>query len=322
MTERFSRLRRFAGLFVGVFVAMLLVSPGAAGQVETVVYEGPTSDCLGGGCGSTCCPSCATAVLCNAGETVVSGGFRGEEAMIESIYPPTSNAWAAARRGDFTFFSCSSVGHPLAQGAEYGICAPQAQIDGYTRVQGPRATCALSTHCTTTVPCPAGLVAIGGGARGEEAKLQSSYPLSSTVWQIEWYRAQYEYASAAIGAETPYVVCATEPEGYQIVTGTEDSCGSPNERCTASVSCPEGKVAIGGGAKAFPAKLQSSYPNSPTSWEVTYVRAVAEYGGSTLSQMTPYVVCATGTGSTGIPASPDIFEDGFESGDTSAWTGM
>jgi Collagen triple helix repeat (20 copies) len=81
--------------------------------------------------------------------------------------------------------------------------------------------------------------------------------------------------------------------GYQIVTGTQVSFTDEDFWVSASATCPQGKVAIGGGASYGVSEVDvfivQSYPSSSDesyTWNLT----VANFEGS--NTLTPYAVCA------------------------------
>ena len=80
---------------------------------------------------------------------------------------------------------------------------------------------------------------------------------------------------------------------------TSAANAAANTLITASVSCPAGKVLLGGGAQITTtaaqksrAVLVSSYPSGATAWTAIGVAAAALGAGQTMT-VTAFVVCTT-----------------------------
>ncbi|MFJ2022730.1 hypothetical protein ACIODW_02805 [Streptomyces sp. NPDC087897] len=131
---------------------------------------------------------------------------------------------------------------------------------------------------TQTVHCPQRKVPIGGGAEadfghtpwGHDIQLVSSAPLMEGGQPVGWRASAVKFVNVGMSLTT-YAVCAYPPSGYQVVQSPVTP--SPYDKLT-TLSCPAGKVALGGGGEAIGADswLSKSYPtpvggtSQPTQW--------------------------------------------------------
>ncbi|MFJ5075037.1 hypothetical protein ACIP8Z_10600 [Streptomyces sp. NPDC088553] len=131
---------------------------------------------------------------------------------------------------------------------------------------------------TQSVRCPQRKVPIGGGAEasfgytpwGHDIQLVSSAPLLEGGQPVGWRASALKFVSPGMTLTT-YAICAYEPSGYQIAQSPVTP--SPKNTLT-TLSCPAGKVALGGGGEAIGADswLSKSYPTpvsgtaQPTQW--------------------------------------------------------
>ncbi|MFD6226030.1 hypothetical protein ACFWFZ_04015 [Streptomyces sp. NPDC060232] len=134
---------------------------------------------------------------------------------------------------------------------------------------------------TQRVLCPQRKVPIGGGAEagfgrtpwGHDIQLVSSAPLIEGGQPVGWRASAYKTVSPGMTL-TAYAVCAYPPDGYQIMQSA--TMPAPNDKL-AALSCPAGKVALGGGGEVrevngSDAWLSRSYPTpvsgtaQPTRW--------------------------------------------------------
>ncbi|WP_143663784.1 hypothetical protein [Streptomyces sp. rh34] len=131
---------------------------------------------------------------------------------------------------------------------------------------------------TQSVRCPQRKVPIGGGGEtsfghtpwGHEIQLVSSVPLIEGGQPVGWRTSAHKAVSLDMTLTT-YAVCAYPPSGYQLVQSPVTP--SPYDTLT-TLSCPAGKVALGGGGEAIGSGswLSKSYPApvsgtaQPTQW--------------------------------------------------------
>jgi hypothetical protein len=75
------------------------------------------------------------------------------------------------------------------------------------------------------------------------------------------------------------------------------AAAAADTRVTANVSCPAGKVLLGGGGRvttndtARKVSIQESYPSSTTTWTVVGVVQTTLAFGRTMT-VTPYAICS------------------------------
>ncbi|WP_042176687.1 hypothetical protein [Streptomyces sp. NBRC 110035] len=127
------------------------------------------------------------------------------------------------------------------------------------------------------VSCPAGKVAINGGAEAsatpsdyDSVALVSSYP---SPWTTTLWVASARNFSGQPSTVTAWAICARKPSGYEVVQAPSSQV--PVDQ-PVTLSCPAGKVAFSGGAeiqsdrssltKSYPAAFNSA--KQPTQWVV------------------------------------------------------
>jgi hypothetical protein len=150
----------------------------------------------------------------------------------------------------------------------YAICVHDRSTDTSTEVTN---TAAGPTTSGNDVACPAGLAAMGGGARlvgvASNWLLNSTYPIDNATdpdsfpddaWQV--------YVGWAGPAPTNYlvdIICGEDPPVYKVKQATLDT-PSPFTTAKATARCPKGRHVTGGGAlisgPVFEAYVLSSYP--------------------------------------------------------------
>jgi hypothetical protein len=171
----------------------------------------------------------------------------------------------------------------------------------WTLVSSPSITVASGQDGFAQATCPAGTVPHGGGAfigGPVGSSLNSSYPDPNGVsWDINVNQS----GSGSTNANDD-LICAAPNTGYIQVA----SAGSVNPAGTttnATADCPPGTNVLGGGAKAgsqdVAVNINSSYPVSPTSWQVNMGNASA-----TSESFTVYAVCSNPFDGYGITVGP------------------
>lgn len=129
---------------------------------------------------------------------------------------------------------------------------------------------------------------MGGGAEGEEIKLESSYPANSSTWAISFRGAFREFADPS-GTAQPYVICAEEPPGYTIEGG--DGPFPCTDHCSASMGCIN-QVMLSAGMSGSTAELETSAATSEQSWTVTWYADKEDFGPDAVGVATTYSICA------------------------------
>jgi hypothetical protein len=128
---------------------------------------------------------------------------------------------------------------------------PAAAVPGRVVVTATSLSNSLSPK-GVTASCPAGTVALGGGAKitggAHHVRIVRSSPLLGADWVASAWEDSYGYAGD--WSVTAWLICAPAPPGYQIVTVTTTSDpGTP--LAFAAAPCPAGKKVIGAGGNAF-----------------------------------------------------------------------
>ncbi len=132
---------------------------------------------------------------------------------------------------------------------------------------------AAGSFARQTANCPAGKVVLGGGAQVAGAgtadfntRLQESAPgivnVNTNVWLASVRNQDQVPHTVRI-----FAVCASPPQGYEVVTGAITSLTAGGGFNRDVVPCPAGKVILGGGAQVvgegtadFNTRLQESTP--------------------------------------------------------------
>lgn len=140
---------------------------------------------------------------------------------------------------------------------------------------GPGAEGTISSSCQSDESV------IGGGfADSQFASVYYSYPANATTWSVH-----VSEQSSLSGIATVYAVCAQAnfPLGIQILASQPSSSGS------ASVTCPAGTVATGGGATLSDfGYVDQSFPDA-NGWSAT----TPARGTGSPAPITAYAVCAS-----------------------------
>lgn len=148
--------------------------------------------------------------------------------------------------------------------------------------------------------CPMGRIAIGGGAEagfgdtphGHDLNLISSRPMIEDGQATGWVVSAHHLWDNIPQTVTAYAICAAPPAGYQVLQS--DPVQMPQKE-VAKLTCPTGKVVLGGGGTVAPgdwASLSKSYPTSATGAGTPNQWAVGGYGDGTTTATTAFAICA------------------------------
>ncbi|MEU8545289.1 hypothetical protein AB0C52_35700 [Streptomyces sp. NPDC048717] len=134
--------------------------------------------------------------------------------------------------------------------------------------------------------CPNGKVAVSGGGEvttnanpyPDNQALVGSFPMYSNGTAIGWSVNARSAPIVAPMTVTTYAVCATAPSGYEVLRAAPPGQPLSVPRGeTTTLTCPTGKIALGGGGEVLGAKftgLSKSFPTGvdasglPTKWTV------------------------------------------------------
>ncbi|GHJ96035.1 hypothetical protein SNE510_55540 [Streptomyces sp. NE5-10] len=148
--------------------------------------------------------------------------------------------------------------------------------------------------------CPMGRVAIGGGAgagfgeipHGHDLNLISSRPMVEDGRATGWVVSAHHLWDDIPWTVTAYAIRAAPPAGYQVLQS--DPVRVPQKE-VARLTCPTGKVVLGGGGTVAPgdwAGISKSYPASPTGSGAPDQWAVGGYGDGATTATTAFAICA------------------------------
>jgi hypothetical protein len=150
----------------------------------------------------------------------------------------------------------------------------------------------------TTVACPAGKVAIAGGAQvaGEGSRdfrtaIQESAP-SGALWLVALRNNDVSAHNVALSA-----VCVSPPSGYEVVR--KDFVVGAGGFAESFAQCPEGKVVFGGGAQVvgegsrdFRTVIRQTAPDSVLGGTVLVWRAAVGNNDTAAHTIGVFAVCA------------------------------
>jgi hypothetical protein len=191
--------------------------------------------------------------------------------------------------------------HPSGAVGTQAAAAPSAVASGVT-VRTKSSAVDSESLKTAFAPCPAGKVALGGGARitpryggatHGQVILVHAQPLANGYYAgaSEW-AGGYSYDWFLVA----YAVCGDQPAGYQIVqqvsdTETEGPFGNLNDT---HASCPSGKKVIGTGGALQGARGQVSFqqirPNQQGAY--VFVQGILHPGFASPFTVYAWAVCA------------------------------
>jgi hypothetical protein len=143
--------------------------------------------------------------------------------------------------------------------------------------------------------CPAGTVALGGGAKITGAAHHVRLIRSATLFGADWVVSAREDSHGYTGSwsVTAWVICAPAPSGYEVVTSTV--VGDPGDSNAITVAtCPSGKKVLGLGGNAYNGVgvLHSIAPSlALTSVGVMAVVDEVSYLGSGQLMVTATAIC-------------------------------
>ncbi|MER7276677.1 hypothetical protein ABT369_19760 [Dactylosporangium sp. NPDC000244] len=245
--------------------------------------------------------------LCAAGRQVTGGGAsvvgegsadfgtRIEGSEVRAKFDHTANA--VARLWATTIRNTDGASHQIAL---FSVC-----VDGLTgyQVASKDVTVAAGAFVREVAACPAGTVALGGGA--SDTPYSSNQPASTD-------RIVQESAPGTAGSQSLWLtalrnndtvshtirlfaVCADAPAGYQVVHKDVTLAAGGFVRDTAP--CPAGSVVLGGGAAVvgsgsadFRTRVQESAPGAADGRSV-WLTALRN-GGTATRTVSLYAVCA------------------------------
>jgi hypothetical protein len=243
--------------------------------------------------------------ICPAGEYVVGGGAQvvgmgsaNFNTQLQEIAPGTigggaQSLWLTSLRNN------SAASRQIGL---FAVCAKQPA--GYQVVRKDVAVPA-GGFLRDTATCPIGKVVLAGGSQvvGEgtadfHTRIQESAPGTINGGaQSVWLTALRNGDTKAhtIGM---FAVCATRPEGYQVVRKDTSVAAAGFLRTTAN--CPTGKVVLGGGASVigegtadFRTRMQESAPGTTGLPSVSVHLAAVRNGDIKAHTIGVHAVCAS-----------------------------
>ncbi len=239
------------------------------GRYEIVRSETAT---LRPGEGITLYPRC-TGGRMPLGAGLVNGSRTGSVQMAASY--PWGDAWAVEAR---------YVGGEGETLWAYGI-AVCGFVQAYHTLMADLVTVNGNTSSFQAQQCENAFVTYGGGGvflGGTQSLVLGTYPITRHMWATE----MYNFNSFPVDMRV-FAVCGWAVDGFNVVTGRE-AVISTGQYIPVTVDCPEGTVAIAGGAHIYGDQLftTDSYPLNETSWRI-WVR-----GGGETDILRAYAVCA------------------------------
>ncbi|MEO3938570.1 hypothetical protein V3N99_17705 [Dermatophilaceae bacterium Soc4.6] len=163
-----------------------------------------------------------------------------------------------------------------------------ALVTAYTKVSSASFTDAAGQESFASVACPPGTKVIGGGAVVAGSSLSESINSSAPAVDGKSWRVWVNNAGSTNGTFVVFANCAAGIVLYTVVPGAA-ILSAAGVQTAASVTCPIGTVALGGGgivgSSSTAANLNSSIPTS-TGWRVDANNATASD-----TTVTAYIVC-------------------------------
>ena len=234
-----SRRRRTSGMaaVTGLATAMVMTAhaaPAAAFPISGVVQVAYTT-------ANDTDPSKVAPVDCPTGKVVIGTGWRiypeQREVVIEDVIPYRDSVLAVAK-ADETGASNWSL-------TVFATCASEPA--GYQIVTGP--SLSSSGDKTPIAFCPDPKVTIGvgfamAGASGQMV-LTSLNPEPDFVSMTAY---EDDTGTGVTWNANAYAICAYEPDGWEIVSHTQNQTGTGQWSVQDFTECPVGKKVIGAGA--------------------------------------------------------------------------
>lgn len=196
---------------------------------------------------------------CPDGTKPLSGGeanTAGDGSVVLDESFPKTNSWGVTVR---------NIGAVDQQFLTFAVCG---SIQGYAALQSDRFPIPPNGADLGVRACPAqSPLVVGGGHLLPDTDNQpvvSSFPLTSEFWAVEVANPHPVEVSLYVRA-----VCGHSIPGYEIAR-SGDTILEPHELLDATVTCPDGKSVIGGGAQVEQngATITDTYPLDSTRWEV------------------------------------------------------
>lgn len=190
-------------------------------------------------------------VTCPSGRVAISGGTEAKAestaqnlSIVESVprmgggEPGYATGWTSSVRWLWSDVAPMTV-------TTYAVCA---MLPGGYEVVSNSVTSAAPSQGTVAT-CPAGKVTLGGGSRaeGESAGVSSSYPAygsgatAANQWKVDGYNLHSDYGAPV--TTTAYAVCSSPVPELSVGRYS----GSGENPVGGLLTCPDGKIVIGGG---------------------------------------------------------------------------
>jgi hypothetical protein len=195
----------------------------------------------------------------------------------------------------YSGLACAVLVLAPAAAAAAGTARPAVDMPaGYITVSNNGINVASNAEMAGFATCPQGTVVLSGGAyiksTSVKAGINSSYPTENpSTGAPAWYAFVNNFSGSAATFNV-YAVCATQPAGYEQVTGK--TVNNPaGDQDSGTVKCPAGDVILGGGASntaGISFGMTSAYPSSSTSWTAAVSNFSTRDG-----EFEPVAVCAS-----------------------------
>ncbi|WP_392900899.1 hypothetical protein [Streptomyces sp. LN699] len=176
--------------------------------------------------------------------------------------------------------------------APAGRAAAAAALPGYQVMRGAAVT--VDNFTRLTLSCPVGKVVVGGGgeAQGAAGVLVGSFP-TLAGGSYRWNVVARQVGQSKVTA-SGYAICVDSAamSGYQLIHLASANVANGSSR---QVSCPVGKVVVGGGAETLGsnAALRFSLAPRPKSTDYMWTASGQSLSGSTTVGLAVDVICAS-----------------------------
>ena len=220
----------------------------------------------------------------------------GDTQQLREIGPPTHDRDAAAKQSklDWLILGGIAIAVALAAGAlGMGILSYVSSPDAVAGPQGPTGLQgATGPQGVQGVPGPQGPAGATGpaGAKGATGLTGLQGPAGATGATGARGPAGATGATGASGT----VIASTTTSGTPALSAIDPPVGT---NVTATASCPQGAIALGGGAQVSApglasksVALRSSYPTSSNGWRAVGT-VIAPLGAGEQMTVRPYVLC-------------------------------
>ncbi|MFC7933824.1 hypothetical protein [Streptomyces cinereoruber] len=188
----------------------------------------------------------------------------------------------------------------LAGSAGSGAAAPPPP-GRLAAVEIVKASGTVADFENVSATCPGWKVAIGGGAEadfgenpgsGHTLELIQSRPVMDNGAATGWTASAHHLYTQFPLTVTAYAICAATPPGYEVL---RSGPAELPEGGAVTLTCPTGKVALGGGGEIPPAyqtSLSKSYPASSSGSGAPDQWVVSGYDTDHSTTTTGYAICA------------------------------